>query len=191
MSSQAMPQNNQNGIAESLIGAAVVAVAVAFLAFSYYRTGGGSLAGYEVNAKVAKADGLAVGTDVRLAGIKVGTVSDLTLDPQTYLVTVHMNIRNDVKLPVDSSVLVTQAGFLGGQYLSITPGGENKMMTAGAFFENAQGSIDVMGLVNRFTGGGAPQAPAQPAVPQTKPQPTEPPTPLKGPIAAPDPGDGP
>ena len=37
-----------------------------------------------------------------LAGIKVGTVSDLTLDPQTYLVTVHMNIRNDVKLPVDS-----------------------------------------------------------------------------------------
>src|SRR4051812_11897812 len=181
MSSQAMSQNNQNNLAESLIGAAVVAVAVAFLAFSYYRTGGGSLAGYEVNAKVAKADGLAVGTDVRLAGIKVGTVSDLTLDPQTYLVTVHMNIRNDVKLPVDSSVLVTQAGFLGGQYLSITPGGENKMMTAGSFFENAQGSIDVMGLVGRFATGGStsnqPPAP-KPATPQ-------------GPVRAPDPGAGP
>ena len=70
----------------------------------------------------AKVDGLAVGTDVRLAGIKIGTVSDLTLDPKTYLVTVHMNIRNDIKLPTDSSVLVTPAGFLGGQYLSITPG---------------------------------------------------------------------
>jgi len=176
-----MSQNNQNNLAESLIGAAVVAVAVAFLAFSYYRTGGGSLAGYEVNAKVAKADGLAVGTDVRLAGIKVGTVSDLTLDPQTYLVTVHMNIRNDVKLPVDSSVLVTQAGFLGGQYLSITPGGDDKMMTAGSFFENAQGSIDVMGLVGRFaTGGSTSNVPPPPksAAPQ-------------GPVRAPDPGAGP
>ena len=187
MSSQAMSQNT---IAESLIGAAVVAVAAAFLTFSYYRTGGGSLAGYEVNAKVAKADGLAVGTDVRLAGIKVGTVSDLTLDPQTYLVTVHMNIRTDVKLPVDSSVLVTQAGFLGGQYLSITPGGDDKMMAKGAFFENAQGSIDVMGLVNRFTGGGANPPPAKPAEPAV-PQASQPPAELKGPIKAPDPGDGP
>ena len=56
---------------------------------------------------------MAVGTDVRLAGIKIGTVSDLTLDPKTYLVTVHMNIRNDIKLPVDSSVLVTSDGISG------------------------------------------------------------------------------
>jgi phospholipid/cholesterol/gamma-HCH transport system substrate-binding protein len=118
MSTRVMQQNN---IAETLIGAGVVAVALAFRAFAYYRTGSGSLSGYEINAKLPKADGLAVGTDVRLAGIKVGTVSDLTLDPKTYLVTVHMSIRDDIKLPVDSSVLVTQAGFLGGQYLSITP----------------------------------------------------------------------
>src|SRR5215510_9033086 len=106
-----------------------------FAALAYYRTGIGGLSGYEINAKLSKADGLAVGTDVRLAGIKVGTVSDMTLDPKTYLVTVHMNIRNDIKLPVDSSVLVTQSGFLGGQYLSITPGGENKVMAAGSYFE--------------------------------------------------------
>src|SRR6185312_1224781 len=181
MSSQAMSQNNQNTIAESLIGAAVVAVAAAFLAFSYYRTGGGSLAGYEVNAKVAKADGLAVGTDVRLAGIKVGTVSDLTLDPKTYLVTVHMNIRNDIKLPVDSSVLVTQSGFLGGQYLSITPGGDEQMMAAGSFFENAQGSIDVMGLVGRFATGGSTANVPPPPKPQAP----------QGPVRAPDPRGGP
>jgi phospholipid/cholesterol/gamma-HCH transport system substrate-binding protein len=181
MSSQAMPQNNQNNIAETLIGACVVALAVAFLTFSYYRTGGGTLSGYEVNAKVAKVDGLAVGTDVRLAGIKVGSVSDLTLDPKTYLVTVHMNIRDDVKLPVDSSVLVTQAGFLGGQYLSITPGGEDKMMVAGSYFENAQGSIDVMNLVGRFASGDSLTNQAQ------KPKPA----PDQGPVRAPDPGAGP
>ncbi len=179
MSSPALQQNN---IAETLIGLAVVAVAAAFLTLSYYRTGGGGLSGYEVNAKVAKVDGLAVGTDVRLAGIKVGTVSDLTLDPGTYLVTVHMNIRPDVKLPVDSSVLVTQAGLLGGQYLSITAGGDDKMMAPGAYFQYAQGSIDVMSLVGRFANGDSltNQAP--------KPKPAAPP---QGPIAAPDPGAGP
>jgi phospholipid/cholesterol/gamma-HCH transport system substrate-binding protein len=187
----------QNNVAETLIGAVVIAVAVGFLVFAYLRTGSGSLSGYEVNARLPKADGLSVGTDVRLAGIKIGTVTDLTLDPKSYLVTVHMSIRNDIKLPVDSSVLVTQAGFLGGQYLSITPGGDDKMMARGAFFENAQGSIDVMGLVNRFTGGGATQPGAQPAVPPAaqgqagQPPATQPPAPLKGPIQAPDPGDGP
>ena len=67
--------------------------------------------------KLAKADGLGVGTDVRLAGIKIGTVSDLTLDPKTYLVTVHMNIRNDVKIPDDSSLLVTSVRPAGQPYL--------------------------------------------------------------------------
>jgi phospholipid/cholesterol/gamma-HCH transport system substrate-binding protein len=168
----------QNNIAETLIGAGVVAVALVLAALAYYRTGSGGVSGYEINAKLSKADGLAVGTDVRLAGIKVGTVSDMTLDPKTYLVTVHMNIQHDVQLPVDSSILVTQAGFLGGQYLSITPGGEDKMMTAGATFENAQGSIDVMGLVGRFaTGGSTSNVPPPP-----KPQ---------GPVRAPDPGAGP
>jgi len=170
----------QNNIAETLIGAGVVAVALVFAALAYYRTGSGSLSGYEINAKLPKADGLAVGTDVRLAGIKVGTVSDLTLDPKTYLVTVHMNIRDDIKLPVDSSVLVTQAGFLGGQYLSITPGGDDKMMVAGSYFENAQGSIDVMGLVGRFATGGSTSN--QPPPPKSAPQ---------GPVHAPDPGAGP
>jgi len=169
---------SRNTITETLIGTAVVAIALVFAALAYYRTGAGGLSGYEINAKLSKVDGLAVGTDVRLAGIKVGSVSGLTLDPKTYLVTVHMDVRKDVKLPVDSSILVTQAGFLGGQYLSITPGGDDQMMAAGSFFENAQGSIDVMNLVGRFaTGANTSNQP-----PPQKPQ---------GPIKAPDPGGGP
>ncbi len=199
MSTRVMQQNN---VAETLIGAAVVAVAVVFLAFAYFRTGSGSLSGYDLNARVPKADGLAVGTDVRLAGIKIGAVTDLTLDPKTYLVTVHMNIRDDIKLPVDSSILVTQAGFLGGQYLSITPGGDDKMLAAGAYFDNAQGSIDVMGLVGRAVGGEsltnqppkpkapqgqAPQGATAPQAPAAQAGASCPP----GPKKAPDPGAGP
>jgi phospholipid/cholesterol/gamma-HCH transport system substrate-binding protein len=143
----------QNNIAEVLIGALVVAVAVVFLAFAYYRTGTGSLSGYELNARLPKVDGLGIGTDVRLAGIKIGSVTDLTLDPRTYQATVHMRIRDDIKIPEDSSILVTSAGILGSSYLSITPGGDDRMMAPGAYFANAQGSVDVMGLVGRFMNG--------------------------------------
>ena len=111
----------KNNVAESLIGAVVViAVAMAVLAFPICAPARAAFRAMisMPNCPKPMAGG---GTDVRLAGIKIGTVSDMTLDPKTYLVTVHMNIRNDIKLPVDLA-LVTQTGFLGGQYLSITPG---------------------------------------------------------------------
>lgn len=157
----------QCNLIESIVGALVVTVVVAALALAYWRTGTQSLSGYDVNARLPKVDGLGIGTDVRLAGIKVGSVSDMTLDPQTYLVTVHMNIRNDIKIPVDSSILVTSAGILGSSYLSITPGGDEKMMAPGSYFENAQGSIDLMNLVGRFATG----ANTSNQAPQPKPKP--------------------
>jgi phospholipid/cholesterol/gamma-HCH transport system substrate-binding protein len=145
-----MPQNN---VSETVIGAVVVFAAAIFLIFAYLHTSSGGVSGYELNARMPKVDGLGVGTDVRLAGIKIGSVSDLTLDPKTYLVTVHMNIRDDIKIPADSSLLVTSAGILGSSYLSITPGGDDKMLAAGGYFDNVQGSIDLMNLVGRFATG--------------------------------------
>ena len=145
-----MPQNN---VSETIIGAVVVVAAAIFLVFAYMRTGSGGVSGYELNARMPKVDGLGVGTDVRLAGIKIGSVSDLTLDPKTYLVTVHMNIRDDIKIPADSSLLVTSSGILGSSYLSITPGGDDKMLAAGGYFDNVQGSIDLMNMIGRFATG--------------------------------------
>ena len=125
-----------------------------------------------------RVDGLATGTDVRLSGIKIGAVSALTLDPKTYLVTLHMNIRSDIQIPDDSSLMVTSTGLLGGSYLSISPGGSEKMIAAGGAITNVQGSVDLMGLVGRFIGGGnnggqqggAPPKPApQPSVPDAHP----------------------
>ena len=153
----------QNNVAETVIGAIVVAVAVIFLVFAYTRTGSGSLSGYEVNARMPKVDGLGIGTDVRLAGIKIGIVSDLTLDPKTYLVTVHMNIRDDIKIPADSSLLVTSAGMLGGLSVHHARAATTRMLPPGGMIDNAQGSIDLMNLVGRFIGGGNGQQPAPPA----------------------------
>src|ERR1700761_4219901 len=167
MSTRVMQQNN---FAETLIGALVVAVAVAFLAFTYMRTGTGSLSGYEVNARLPKVDGLGVGTDVRLAGVKIGKITDLVLDPKNYLVTVHMSIRDDIKIPTDSSLMITSSGILGSSYLSITPGGDPTDIAPGGYIENTQAAnaTDLMSLAGRVIGGGNGAPAPKPAAP--KPQ---------------------
>lgn len=145
----------QNKTVETLIGAIVVCVAAGFLYFAYTSTSQGGLTGYEVTAKFSRVDGLSVGTDVRLSGIKIGTVSALTLDPKNYLAIAHLSIRNDVQLPDDTSVKITSSGILGNAYLSVTPGGSDKMIPPGGRIMNTQGSVDLMGLIGRMiTSGG-------------------------------------
>jgi phospholipid/cholesterol/gamma-HCH transport system substrate-binding protein len=156
-----------NETVETLIGAAVIAIAVVFVVFAYRSTGTANVGGYELTAKVNRVDGLAVGTDVRLSGLKVGTISALTLEPN-YLIAVHMDIKSDVKVPDDSSLIVTSSSLLGSSYLSISPGGSDKMLPPGGQIKNTQGAIDMMGLLNRFAGSssggnsGSSEAPAKP-----------------------------
>ena len=148
-----------NNTVETIIGAIVVVVAAAFLYFTYTSTSSGSFSGYDITARMPRVDGLATGTDVRLSGVKIGSVSALSLDPKTYLVTLRMNIRSDIPIPEDSSLLVTSSGLLGGSYLSISPGGSDKMLQPGGAITNVQGSVDLMGLVGRFIGNGSAQKP--------------------------------
>jgi phospholipid/cholesterol/gamma-HCH transport system substrate-binding protein len=157
----------QNNTVETLIGAIVVAVAAGFLFFAYSSTNTTTLSGYEVLANFQRVDGLSVGTDVRLSGIKVGNVAALDLDPKTYQAKVHLNIREDVKLPDDSSIMVTSAGLLGSSYLSISPGGSDTMIPPGGTIEHTQGSVDLMGLVGRFIGGSGGNSSSTPAAPGT------------------------
>ena len=164
---------NQNNTVETIIGAIVVAVAVAFIVFAYRSTNAGGLGGYEITAKMARVDGISVGTDVRLSGIKVGTVSDLTLNPN-YLVTVHLRIRDGIEIPDDSSLIVTSSGLLGSSYVSISPGGNDTMLRDGGEIRTAQGSVDLMGLVGRFMNGGGGNSGGGNPQPQ-KPKPNPPP----------------
>ena len=154
----------QNNTFETLIGAIVVFVAAGFLYYAYANANSPGLSGYELNAKFQRVDGLNVGTDVRLSGIKIGSISALTLDPRTYQATVHLSIRDDVKLPADSSVMVTNTGLLGNSYLSVSPGGSDEMLKPGGTIVNTQGSVDLMSLIGRFAtganGGGASSPPA-------------------------------
>lgn len=142
-----------NNVVETLIGAVVLGVAVAFLVFAFSRTDVGTVSGYEVLAKFDRVDGVAVGTDVRMSGIKIGTVVDQVLDPSTFKAVVRMAIRPDIELPLDSSATISTEGLLGGTYISLTPGGEIDALEDGDEIEYTQGSVDLMGLIGRAVYG--------------------------------------
>jgi phospholipid/cholesterol/gamma-HCH transport system substrate-binding protein len=143
----------QNSIVETLIGAAVIAVAAFFFMFAYTSTGSAPVSGYDVMAKFNRADGVNIGTDVRLSGIKIGTVASMNLDPQTYSAVVTLALDNSVKLPDDSSARITSEGLLGNQYISIEPGGSMDYIKPGGEIENTQGSVDLMGLLGKAVFG--------------------------------------
>ena len=108
-------------IFETLISAMVILVAVGFLAFIMVRTGTGHLGSYPLRVRISDASGLVVGSDVRLGGTKIGSVTALWLDKADYSAVVEAQIRDDLSLPVDSRASITNS-TLGNPYLSISPG---------------------------------------------------------------------
>lgn len=165
----------QGNFVETLIGLAVVAVAALFFYYAAATTGSTPNAGgYEVVAKFDRVDGISVGSDVKLSGIKVGAVAAQDLDQTTYRARLRLTIQAEVKIPDDSAVKITNEGLLGGAYLSIAPGGSDVMMKPGDEFSATQGAVDLIGILSRAFMSGSqsdsnPPAAAPPAAPQADP----------------------
>ncbi|HEX9570442.1 MAG TPA: outer membrane lipid asymmetry maintenance protein MlaD [Rhodospirillales bacterium] len=116
---------------ETVLGAVVLAVAGIFAFFAYSAAEVKAVAGYTVNAAFYKIGGLAKGADVRINGIKVGTVLDHRLDPKTYDARVAMSITPEVRLPTDTVASIASEGILGGKYVRLEPGAANTYIADG------------------------------------------------------------
>ncbi len=136
-------------VVETLIGAVVLLVAGFFLYFSYDKADAGAVSGYALTAKFDKVDGVKIGSDVMLAGIKVGTVTDQSLDAVEYLAILTMSLSSDVKLPEDSAIKIASDGLLGGKYLSIDPGGAEDYLEPGDEIRFTQGAVDLTELIGK------------------------------------------
>ena len=142
---------------EVLVGAAVLAAAVGFLIYAAQLTGfdtgsrGGD--GYDLSASFRSAEGVSVGTDVRLAGVKVGSVSDLALNADTFRAEVTFRMQGAVDIPEDSTAAVSSEGLLGGTFVEIIPGGSPFALEAGDAFIDTQGAVSLVGLLARFVSG--------------------------------------
>lgn len=138
---------------EALIGAVVLVVAGGFLVFAFSSADIGTVRGYEVIAKFDRVDGLNVGSDVRMSGIKVGTVTDQILDHETFLAVVSMNIESDVQLPKDSSAQIVTDGLLGGKFMAIVPGGDPDFIEPGGEITFTQSPIILENLIGQLIFG--------------------------------------
>lgn len=135
--------------AETLIGAAVLAAAGGFLVYAAQTADIGSVGGddYRLDAPFRKAEGLTVGADVRVSGVKVGTVTDLTLDAETYRAIAALSIDAAVQLPEDSVATITSEGLLGGSFVALDPGASDFMLGDGDEIEHTQGSVNLFELI--------------------------------------------
>ena len=138
-----------NSFVETLVGGIVIAIAAAFLAYGYSVSDVGNVSGIEVTAEFDRVDGLATGSDVRMSGIKIGTVTAQSLNTDNYFAVVTLSLTDEVQLPTDSSAKITSEGLLGGNYVSITPGGSEERLASGDEIQFTQGSIDLIGLVGQ------------------------------------------
>lgn len=107
---------------EAILGAVVLLVAAFFLMFAYTTSGFLPVRGHLLRALFAKVGGLHVGADVRIAGVKVGTVTGQSLNPATFEAVVDMTVLPDVHLPQDTVAAITSESLLGGKYVQLEPG---------------------------------------------------------------------
>jgi len=140
---------------EVVTGAAVLAAAAGFLVYAsqFSDFGGGGDGAYSMTASFRSIEGVGVGTDVRLAGVKVGTVTALDLNPRTFRADAVFTIDEDLLLPEDTAILVSSEGLLGGSFLELLPGGSPFNLEPGTEIEDTQSSVSVVQLLLRFVTG--------------------------------------
>ncbi|TKZ21830.1 outer membrane lipid asymmetry maintenance protein MlaD [Shimia litoralis] len=140
---------------EITVGAAVVAVAIGFLVYAGQVSGfSGSTTEYPLTASFRTLQGVGVGTDVRLAGVKIGAVTDINLNPQTFRAETEFSVLNGIELPDDSSVVIASEGLLGGNFVEIVPGGSAFNLEPGDEVMNTQSAVSLISLLMKFVTGG-------------------------------------
>jgi len=136
-------------LVETLMGAVVLVVAIGFTAVAWRATGQASGGGYELHASFLRVGGLQSGADVRVGGVKIGSVSEIALDPKSYEAELTLTIDEAYRLPIDSEAQIKAEGLMGGNFVDLSPGAEDAMLEPGARIERTQSAVDIQDLIGR------------------------------------------
>ena len=104
-------------------------------------------------ASFRSVEGISVGADVRMGGVKVGTVTALELNPQTYRADAHFTVDGAIKLPEDTAIAISSEGLLGGSFVELLPGGSPFDLEPGAEIEDTQSATSLVNLLLNFASG--------------------------------------
>lgn len=143
--------NKTNNLFEIIVGTFVLISAIMFLINSFGKSNINDYqASYIITAKFDNVDGISSGSDVKISGIKIGSVNSFKLDEKDFRAVLTLSINDSVKLPYDSSVKVSSEGLLGSKYLSITPGADEEFLQNGEQLDFTQSSINLEDLLGKF-----------------------------------------
>jgi phospholipid/cholesterol/gamma-HCH transport system substrate-binding protein len=137
-------------LSELVAGAAVLLVAAGFLGYAVANTGRTSMGGTVLHAKFERADGLATGSDIRIGGVKVGSVTGTRVDPESFQAVVSFTVQSNLKLPKDTSAEITSDGLLGGKFITLVPGGDAKTLADGGEVTITQSAVSLEQLLGKF-----------------------------------------
>jgi phospholipid/cholesterol/gamma-HCH transport system substrate-binding protein len=154
---------------ETIMGAVVLAVAGFFLVFAYTHADLKKVEGYEVTASFSSVGGLDTGADVKINGIKVGTVQSQALDPQTFNAVVKLSISDSLKLPSDTVASIGSDGLLGGKFVKLEPGRSKTTLAPGSALAKTKDHKSIEEMVGELiflaTADNQPQSQSQPGAP--------------------------
>lgn len=151
---------------EVITGGLVLAAALGFVIYAGQATGfSRTPESYPLKASFRSVEGVTLGTDVRLAGVKIGSIIAMDLNPATFFADTTISVKQGIALPEDSAILISSEGLLGGNFIEILPGGSPVNLEPGAEIEDTQGAVSLISLLMKFVGGAAtgttdPAAPA-------------------------------
>ena len=140
----------RRNVIETVLGAVVLIVALVFLTFVYKSAKVKTTDGYIVHAFFTNTGALQSGADVKISGVKIGSVSKLTLDPKSFHADVAIMLQPDIKLPDDSSAGIASAGLMGDSFVNLIPGGSDKNLSEGGTIQMTQPSVDLVDMLGKF-----------------------------------------
>lgn len=145
----------RESLTEVVVGAVVLVTAVGFLGFAAQATGYSRASGDMVlTASFRSIEGVSIGTDVRMAGVKIGTVTGMSLNPDSYRADTVLSLTSDIPIPDDSSAVIASEGLLGGNYVELVPGGSFDNFASGAEIVDTQGAVSLLQLLLTYVSGG-------------------------------------
>jgi phospholipid/cholesterol/gamma-HCH transport system substrate-binding protein len=134
-----------------ILGLAALIFLTTQLPSSGLKLGVGKVAGYDVTAEFDNIGDLKVGAPVRMAGVRIGDVTAIGLDKDSFRADVHLHIYPQFsQIPEDSYASIETEGLLGGQYVGISPGGLSSYLKNGSQIVQTQSAIVLENLINKF-----------------------------------------
>ena len=137
-------------IFEIAVGLFIICLAFGWIFYAKHQINSSKFQGYYLNATFDNVDGIQIGSDVKISGIKVGEVTDIKINPKNFSASVKFSVEQSIKLPADTSACVYTSGLMGNKYIALSPGGDDETLTENDELQTTQGAMNIESLVGKF-----------------------------------------